>query len=165
MKWLLIVAVSLAGLMVLIVAIGASLPQKHQVSRTISIHRSGETVWNLISGPPTWRPGVSNYQELPPHEGHRMWRETDKQGQTITFEAIESAPPRRLVTHIADPKLPFGGTWVYEIVPEGDSSCTLTITENGEVYNPLFRFVSRFIMGHTATIDGYLTALNAKLSG
>jgi hypothetical protein len=161
MKWLLIVAVSLTGLMILIVVIGACLPQKHQASRTISIHRPAETVWGLISGPPTWRPGI-NYQELPPLEGHRMWRETDKHGQTITFEAIESVPPRHLVTHIADPKLPFGGTWVYEIVPQGDS-CTLTITENGEVYNPLFRFVSRFIMGDTATIDEYLAALNAKL--
>jgi uncharacterized protein YndB with AHSA1/START domain len=163
MKWLLIAAISLAGLLILIVVIGALLPQKHTVSRTISLHRPAETVWSLISGPPTWRPGIANYQELPPHEGNRMWRETDKHGQTITFEAIESVPPRRLVTRIADPKLPFGGTWVYQIVPERDS-CTLTITENGEVYNPLFRFVSRFIMGHTATIDGYLAALSAKLS-
>jgi uncharacterized protein YndB with AHSA1/START domain len=163
MKWLLITVIALAGLMVLIIVIGTLLPQKHHVSRTISVHHPAETVWGLISGPPTWRPGITNYQELPPHDGHRMWRETDKHDQTITFEAIESVPPRRLVTHIADPNLPFGGTWVYEIVPEGDS-CTLTITENGEVYNPLFRFVSRFIMGHTATIDGYLTALNAKLS-
>jgi hypothetical protein len=75
------------------------------------------------------------------HDGHRMWRETDKHGQSITYEATESVPLHRLVTQIADPKLPFGGTWVYEIVPAGDSS-TLTITENGEVYNPLFRFVS-----------------------
>jgi hypothetical protein len=44
----------------------------------------------------------------------------------------------------------------------GDS-CTLTITEHGEVYNPLFRFVSRFIMGQTATLDAYLKALNANL--
>jgi len=91
-----------------------------------------------------------------------MWRETDKHGQTISFEAVESVPPRRLVTKIADAKLPFGGTWVYEIVPAGDS-CTLTITENGEVYNPLFRFMSRFIIGQTATIDRYLDALKAKL--
>jgi hypothetical protein len=42
---------------------------------------------------------------------------------------------------------------------------TLTITENGEVYNPLFRFVSRFIIGQTATMDGYIKALNAKLGG
>jgi len=162
MKWLLIGAVSLAGVLVLIVIIGALLPQKHSVSRSIALHRSADVVWGLISGPPTWRPDVTSYQELPPNDGHRMWRETDKHGHTITFEALESVPPRRLVTQIADKKLPFGGTWVYEIVPAGDS-CTLTITENGEVYNPLFRFVSRFIIGQTATIDGYLDALKAKL--
>jgi uncharacterized protein YndB with AHSA1/START domain len=162
MKWLLIVALALAGLLILIVVIGALLPKKHTVSRTVSLRHSAESVWNLISGPPIWRPDISNYQELPPHEGHRMWGETDKHNQTITYEAIEVAPPRRLVTKIADQTLPFGGTWTYEITPAG-SSCTLTITEDGEVYNPLFRFVSRFIMGHTATIDGYLRALNTKL--
>ena len=35
----------------------------------------------------------------------------------------------------------------------------VTITERGSVRNPLFRFVSRFIMGHTASIDLYLRAL------
>jgi uncharacterized protein YndB with AHSA1/START domain len=163
MKWLLVVVLAIAGLLILVVVIGALLPQKHRVSRTVSLHSPAETVWALISGPPTWRPDVSSYQELPPHEGHRMWRETDKHGQTIPYEAIEATPPRRLVTRIADTKLPFGGTWTYEIVPSG-SSCTLTITEDGEVYNPLFRFVSRFIMGQTASLDGYLKALKAKLS-
>jgi uncharacterized protein YndB with AHSA1/START domain len=162
MKWLLIAAVSLASLLILIIAIGALLPKKHTVSRTVALHHPAEAVWNLISGPPTWRPDITNYQLLPMHDGHPMWRETDKHGQSITYEAIESVPLRRLVTQIADPKLPFGGTWVYEIVPAGDSS-TLTITENGEVYNPLFRFVSRFIMGQTATLDAYLKALSAKL--
>ena len=40
---------------------------------------------------------------------------------------------------------------------------SLTVTEDGEVQNPLFRFVSRFIMGQTATIDQYLRALGRKL--
>jgi uncharacterized protein YndB with AHSA1/START domain len=162
MKWLIIGAVSLAGILILIVVIGSLLPQKHSVSRSITLHHPADSVWALISGQPTWRADVTSYQELLPHDGHRMWRETDKHGQTITFEAVESVPPRRLVTQIADAKLPFGGSWVYEIVPAGDS-CTLTITENGEVYNPLFRFVSRFIIGQTATIDRYLDALKAKL--
>ena len=52
MKWLLIVALSLAGLLVLIVVIGALLPQKHRVSRTIVLHQPAETVWILISGLP-----------------------------------------------------------------------------------------------------------------
>ncbi len=162
MKWLLIIVLSLAALLVVIVVIGALLPQKHKVSRTVSLPQSAETVWALISGPPNWRPDILHYQELPPQEGHRRWTETDKHGQTITYEAIESQPPRRLVTRITDKKLPFGGTWTYEITPSGNS-CTLSITEDGEVYNPLFRFVSRFIMGHTATIDAYLKALTAKL--
>ena len=162
MKWLLIIAVTLAGLLIVVIVIGALLPKKHKASRTVSLHHPAESVWSLISGPPTWRPEVTNYQELPLHEGHRMWRETDRHKQTITYQAIESVPPRHLVTKIADPNLPFGGTWTYEIVPVG-SSCTLTITEDGEVYNPLFRFVSRFIMGQSATLEGYLKALNAKL--
>lgn len=32
----------------------------------------------------------------------------------------------------------------------------LAITEDGEVYNPLFRFVSRFLMGYDSTIDTFL---------
>src|SRR4029077_575492 len=161
MKWLLIVVLSLAGLLILIVAIGALLPQKHHVSRTIALNQPAETVWNLISGPPNWRSDIRNYQELPPHEGHRMWRETDKHGQTITYEAVESSP-RRLVVRIADPSLPFGGIWTYEVIP-GDHACSLTITEDGEVYSPLFRFVSRFIIGHTSTVDTYLRSVKEKL--
>ena len=161
-KWLLILAISLAGLLILIVIIGALLPKKHRVSRTVALHEPAASVWSLISGPPTWRSDIKNYQELPPLGGHRMWRETDRHGQTITYEAIESLPPHRLVVHIADPQLPFGGTWTYELSPAADG-CTLTITEDGEVYNPLFRFVSQFVIGHTATLDSYLKSLHEKL--
>jgi hypothetical protein len=35
----------------------------------------------------------------------------------------------------------------------------LRVTEDGEVYNPIFRFVSRFILGQTATQDTYLRAI------
>lgn len=162
MKWLLIAVAGIVCLVILVVVIGALLPQKHKASRTVTLHQPAETVWNLISGPPTWRPDVASYQALPPQNGNRMWRETGKNNQTITYEAVESVPPRRLVTRIADKTLPFGGTWTYEISP-ADNACTLTITEDGEVYNPIFRFVSRFIMGQTATIDNYIKALNAKL--
>jgi hypothetical protein len=70
MKWVLIAAVCLAVLLILIIAIGALLPKKHTVSRTVSLHHPAEVVWGLISGPATWRPDVTNYQELPAHESH-----------------------------------------------------------------------------------------------
>jgi hypothetical protein len=76
---------------------------------------------------------------------------------------MESIPPQRLVTRIADAKLPYGGSWTFDIVPNGNS-CVLTVTENGEVYNPLFRFISRFVIGHTASLDAYVKSLNAKLA-
>jgi uncharacterized protein YndB with AHSA1/START domain len=164
MKWILIGALVLAGILILVVIVGALLPKQHVASRSITLNAAPETVWNLISGPPAWRPDLKSYEELPPRNGHRLWRETDKHGQTITYEVVESAAPRHLVTKIADPKLPFGGTWSYEITQNGAGS-SLTITENGEVYNPVFRFVSRFVMGHTATIHAYLKALQAKVAG
>jgi len=62
MKWLLIIAVTLAGLLIVVIVIGALLPKKHQASRAISLHYPAETVWSLISSPLTWRPEVTNYQ-------------------------------------------------------------------------------------------------------
>ena len=38
----------------------------------------------------------------------------------------------------------------------------LRITEDGEVYNPLFRFMSQFVFGHHATVDTFLTDLGRK---
>ncbi|MBZ5533340.1 MAG: SRPBCC family protein [Acidobacteriia bacterium] len=161
MKWILIIALIIAVPLMLVVVTGAMLPKNHTVSRTTTLRRPPEVVWKLVSGPPFWRQDLVKYQELPARDGHRMWRETDLRGQTITFEAVESVPPRRLVTRIADPKLPFGGTWTYEITPTAEG-CSLTITENGEVYNPVFRFVSRFIVGHAAAINAYLKAVHSQ---
>ena len=64
---------------------------------------------------------------------------------------------------IADPKLPFGGTWTYEIAPTAGGS-TLTITENGEVYNPIFSFMARFVFGYDGTMKTYLANLEKKLA-
>jgi len=66
-----------------------------------------------------------------------------------------------MIARIADKDLPFGGNWDYSISPNATGS-TLTIIENGEVYNPIFRVVSRF-MSNTATMDAYLSALATKL--
>ena len=71
---------------------------------------------------------------------------------------------RRLVTKIADDSLPFGGTWTYELSrPSAGNGAVLRITENGEVKNVVFRFISRFILGQTATMDTYLRDLGRKL--
>jgi hypothetical protein len=110
---------------------------------------------------PAWRPSVKTVEELPESEGKRQFRETGSDG-SILYRVERSEADRQLVTRIADPSLPFGGTWTYDLIPEGERTL-LRITEDGEVYNPVFRFVSRFIMGHTSTIDKYLEDLSSHL--
>ena len=162
MKWLLIAGIVLAGLVAAVVITGLLLPKAHVATRSARFNHSPEQIWALIAGDQSWRPDVRRYEPLPDQNGHRCWKEVDKHGDTITFETVESDEPRRLVTRIADKNLPFGGSWTYEIAPDAGGS-TIRITERGEVYNPIFRFVSKFIMGHTATIDAYLNALKKRL--
>jgi hypothetical protein len=62
------------------------------------------------------------------------------------------------VWRIADPDQPFGGTWAFELASEG-AGTRVTITENGEVYNPIFRFMSRFVFSETSTLESCLGSL------
>jgi len=38
----------------------------------------------------------------------------------------------------------------------------VAITEDGEVYNPFFRFMSRFVFGHAATLDEFVKNLDTR---
>jgi Polyketide cyclase / dehydrase and lipid transport len=159
MKWLIYTGLAVVIIPAIVILIGAALPKEHVASRKILVPASPGDVFALIAGPSDWR-GIK-YTLLT--ESPLKWRETDSSGQAITYERVETAAPTRIVNRIADPKLPFGGSWTYQIAPDG-SGAELTITENGEVYSPLFRFVSRFIMGHTATIEKYQRDLAAHFS-
>ncbi|HEU4387910.1 MAG TPA: SRPBCC family protein [Blastocatellia bacterium] len=163
MKWVLIALAVVVLLVVVVAVVGALLPKAHVATRSARFKQSPEVVWQTITDVdafPSWRADVKNVERLPDRDGRPVWREIGSHG-SITLEVIESDPPRRLVGKIADPNLPFGGNWTYEI--EGvEGGSTLTITENGEVYNPIFRFVSKFIMGHHKSIEDYLRAMGKK---
>jgi len=157
MRYLLIAAAILGALVLLVLAIGWSLPVKHTAASGVTINTAAGPIYNLITDVeryPQWRSSVERTERLPDSAGKTRFREVGSDG-TILYEVESTEPNRRIVTRIADRSLPFGGSWTYELIPRGDST-TLRITENGEVYNPLFRFVSRFVMGHTRTIDTYL---------
>jgi uncharacterized protein YndB with AHSA1/START domain len=166
MKWLLVAAGVVVVLVVAIAVVGALLPRDHVASRTAHIPAPPDTVWATITDVanfPKWRPDVESVELMPNAPAGRSWREHSRNG-TITMVADASEPPHRFISRIADAGLPFGGSWEYLIVAEGARSSRVTITERGSVYNPIFRFVSRFIMGHTATIDAYLRALGTRFN-
>jgi uncharacterized protein YndB with AHSA1/START domain len=164
MKWIAIIIGVLVVLGLAVYAFGATLPVEHTASRSATLSSPPDAIWAVISDPgrfPSWRKDVDSVEVLPQRNGRPAWREISG-GQRMTFEVTESETPSRLVTTIADKGLPFGGSWEYVIAPAASGS-RITITEHGEVYNPVFRFVSRYVMGHTKTLDSYLTALAAKL--
>lgn len=158
MRIALIVAGVAVGLVGLVAIIGAMLPVKHQVTREATFKASADKLFALISSPmdfPKWRTGVKSVELLPSGGGLPKWTEVSSDGQ-ITFAVTQSVPGVELVTAIADKSLPFGGSWTYVLAPAGPDSTTLRITEDGEVYNVIFRFMSRFIFGHTSGVQRYL---------
>jgi len=163
MRWVLGIAGLLVALVLTVCVIGYMLPKSHVASVSARFAAPPDSIWTSLTDVaafPRWRPGLSQVELLPDENGQRGWRELGKH-DAVTYRVVESVPPRRLVTRIADQNLPYGGRWTYELTPDGPGT-RLTITENGEVYNPVFRFVSRFIMGHTSTMVGVLRALGAK---
>jgi|SRR5882672_5299190 len=157
------VGLAVAFCIVLVLVIGYLLPVRHVAARAINLRRTPDDVFALVSNiqnAATWRIGLRKVELLPGAEGRNRFQEVTADG-TITYEIAELKPPMRLVTKIADPKLPFGGSWIYEIsaTPGG---CHLNITERGEIYNPVFRFVSRFFLGYNRSLDEYLESVARK---
>ncbi len=164
MKWIVGIAAFLILAVIVVFIIGSSLPSDHVASRTISFKQQPDRIWSVITdyeGQRQWR-DLQNVEILSGKGDHAFVRETDKHGGTITYETIESMPFQRLVRRIADKDLPFCGTWTFDI-DSSENGTLLTITENGKVYSPIFRFASRFIMGYTASIDQYLKNLQLFL--
>ena len=137
MKWILIVGVALIGLVALMTAIGALLPRTHVASRTLRVARTPQEVWLVF--------------------------EQVTAAASVPVDIIENDPPRRLVTRVKPTEKMFGGTWTCTAAPAPGGS-TLTIVEDGWVANPFFRFMSRFVIGHHATIDSTLEQIARALN-
>lgn len=165
MKWIVVTSAALLILIALVFGVGYLLPPEHTATRSLTLPHPPERVWALISdyaGQPRWRAELSRVEILADAGGARV-REIDRHGDAITYETVAAEPPRRLVRRIADDDLPFGGTWTLDIAATATGS-TLTISERGTVHNPMFRFLSRFVFGHTASMDAYLAALEQALA-
>jgi uncharacterized protein YndB with AHSA1/START domain len=163
LKWSAIVVAGLVGVVALTALVGLLLPKGHRASKTAVIAAPPDAVYRLITDVARfkdWRPELTDVEILP-DDGHGLrFREKSSQGIiTFRFESLE--PGRRVVSRIDDPAQPFGGTWTYDLRAEATGT-VLTVTEDGEVYNPIFRVVSKF-MSQTATIETYLASLQARV--
>jgi hypothetical protein len=162
MKWVLLALGAVVLLIGLVALVGAALPVRHHATRKARFRVAPEALYTVIAGPPDWRSGAKRFGALPDKDGRRQWWEEDNHGQRITYEVVDDVAAKRLVVRIADRNLPYGGTWSYDVAPVTGGGSELRISEDGEIYNVIYRFVSRFFLGYTATMEGYLRDLGAK---
>jgi hypothetical protein len=160
MKLLIFIVVGIVGGLLVIFGvmalIGSMLPKGHVASRSILLHHTPQDVYSLVrdfGSAPRWRADVKRIEvETPVY-----FREEGKHG-TVNYELVEDVPAQRMVTRIRDTDLGYSGQWTYSFTPENGGT-RVTIREDGEVSNVLFRFMSRYVFGQTSTIDAYLTSL------
>lgn len=163
MKIILIVLGVLVAVVLLVAIIGWLQPVGHRASRQANFPLRTDILYAAIAdidAYPAWRSKVKSIESVANDSVIRSYREVSGDG-TILYVVAEAEPGQRYVTRIADPTLPFGGSWTFELTPTANGT-TLRITEDGEVYNPIFRFVARFILYPHATIDTYLQDLGRK---
>ena len=163
MKWVFIGAGGVLGIGILLYVIGLFLLQAHVASSSVLIRQPVDSVWRVVrtfDEYDTWWPEVSSVERLPDRDGQELWTLRQRTGE-LPMQVIESTAAERLVTRIADDNLPFGGTWTYEL-REQDGGTLVTVTEDGEIYNPFFRVMSKLIFGYHRTQESYLSALAQK---
>jgi len=164
MKIVVIVILSLVAVLALlggiVALIGSRLPVAHTATQSIVLRRPAGEIYKMVrdvKDSPSWRSDLKNVELLGDVNGKPTYREQGSQGD-VTYELIEDVPGQKVVTRIPEQGLGYSGTWITTFTPQ-DGGTRVTITENGEVSNVLFRFMSRYVFGHTSTIDAYLTSL------
>ncbi len=164
MKVVIFIVVGVIAALILLVGvvalIGSRLPKAHVASRLIHLRQSPQNVYAVVrdfGSAPSWRSDVKQMDVEGKPGGPVYFREVGKNG-TINYELVEDVPAERMVTRIRDTDLGYSGQWTYMFTPENGGT-RVTIREDGEVSNVIFRFMSRYVFGQTATMDGYLNSL------
>ena len=164
MRLLIFIVVGVIGGLILLAGIvaliGSRLPKSHVASRSVLLRKSPQEVYAVVrdfGSAPQWRSDVKQMEVEAPPGGPVYFREVGKNG-TVNYELLEDVPAQRMVTRIRDTDLGYSGQWTYLFAPENGGT-RVTIREDGEVSNVIFRFMSRYVFGQTATIDSYLTSL------
>lgn len=163
MRWIALILAFLAVVVILVVVIGMLLPVSHVASVSGEIPAPREQVFAALSDvrlAATWRSDIDSVAVLSKEGEPLRWREVGGSG-SLAFVRDEMDPPRRIVSRIDGRDQGFGGRWIWELTP-GSTGTEVTVTEEGEVYNPLFRFMSRFVFGHHRTMESVLKDLGTR---
>jgi ribosome-associated toxin RatA of RatAB toxin-antitoxin module len=164
-----IIKVSLIVLALLLAAcgmvyvMGSRQPLDHTAAVRAHLRASPDSLYKIVTDVlayPSWRPGVTKVELLPPRDGHVVWRETSRQG-ALEYEFTETSPPTRAVSTLVSTGAGFTGRWRFRFLADS-SGTNVDIMEEGRVQNPVFRFAMRYVFGMYSSLEAYTKALAAR---
>jgi len=157
-----------AGLALVLVAavgvvywMGSRLPLEHRAVATGRVEASQSVVWKLVTDTATqtaWREGLAKVEFLSGEE--HCWVET-QQSMKIAFCTVREVPENLRVVRVKG-QADFGGRWTYALEPLGAGATEVTITEDGFVKSPLWRFMGHYMMGEETNVKQFLRDLQAE---
>jgi uncharacterized protein YndB with AHSA1/START domain len=162
MRFVLMGVAAVVGLVVIVVLIGLTRPKSHAARTQARLSLAPEEVWATVSDFEhwaEWNPDVKRVDALPDPNGHRVMNVVGSWGEART-EVTTWQPPNRMVTSMDAGG--FRGRWTYDLAPSSDGGTVLTVTEEGEVDNPVFRAMMIFHDNY-ATMMAYHRALATRL--
>jgi len=143
---------------------GLLLPAEHVGIGHLLLDRSPEAVWRVLTdldGMPLWRSDITAVERLPDMAGRPAWREIGRSGVRV-IELTRADRPRLLVIQRAA-----GGRTAQPFRTfELDAAATgtlVTITERGEIRNPLGRVLAR-LRSRAPAVDRFLRDLEQRLN-
>lgn len=192
MRWILWSITLFMLLLGAVVIAGGLVAREHQIVRTVALAAPPAAVFATIAdleAMSAWRPEVARVERVPDapdgddafggDDASKVddasdaddasgadglpatYRELGVRG-AVTWTVVEAHPPARLTLRIEGAGPGFEGTWVFDVA-SASAGTRLTITERGEIENPLFRFLSRFVVGYGNGLDAYVAALSRHL--
>jgi len=159
--WVMIAVVGLGAVTVGLAIWGARLPETHTVTISRAVPLPIGQVWSVLidfAGQASWRPDFVSAERQDDFQGRAVWREVYKGSQETLIQTIAREKPIRLVRRLEDVRGTSKALWSYELTDHGGVT-QLTVTETGNIRNPIARWGLRYMVGQAAYLESYMDAL------
>ena len=162
LAWLGVACGALVGAVAAMTLLGWLMPSRYVASQSLLLPVPIADAWTTLvdyPGHTAWRRGLTAVDRLPDAESTEVWRESFGRSTTRTT-TIEAHSPSSLVRQFDVEGGSIRRRWEFALEPVVSPGNTrITLTEFGEIRNPLRRFVVRFITGRSTTLKDFLRDL------
>jgi len=148
---------------------GSSQPEEHEVLAYVDVPVSVDEAYALLSdleARPSWRPRVDRIGRIHDDgEGRQVWRELDHGGDRFDLKVMALTPPHEVVFATASPEqIGYDAVWTWHLRAT-DTGSLVTLTEVGEIDNPLWRGIFYLRSGPEETVLSELQLLSTRFGG